>query len=70
MNDKGFKVAGHPRHKGGYPTLENSIDQTYYIVSQTLEFGLPLKFPTFGSMVVHVDSRYYKYMYIEEKSAR
>ena len=54
MNDKGFKVAGHPRHK----------------VSQMLEFGLLIKFPTFGSMVVHVDFRYYKYMYIEGKSAR
>ena len=69
MNDKGFKVAGHPRHKG-LPTLANSIDQTYYIVSQTLGFGLPLKFPTFGSMVVHVDLWYYKYMYIEGKSVR
>ena len=33
MNDKGFKVAGHPKHKGAYPTIANSIDQTYYIVS-------------------------------------
>ena len=52
----------------GYPTVANSIDQTYYIVSQTLQFGL--KFPTFGSMVIHVHFRYYKYMYIKEKSAR
>ena len=67
MNDKGFKA---PDAQRGYPTIANTIDQTYYIVSQTLEFGLPLKFPTFGSMVVHVDFRYYKYMYIKEKSAR
>ena len=53
-----------------YPTLANSIDQTYNIVSQALEFGLPGKFPTFGSRIVHIDFRYYKYMYIEEKSAR
>ena len=68
MNGKGFKVAGHPRHKGA--TLRLQIAWTNYIVSQTLEFGLPLKFPAFGSMVVHVDFRYYKYMYIKEKSAR
>ena len=54
----------------GYPTVANSIDQTYYIASQTLEFGLPIKFPTFESMVVHVHFKYYKYMYIKEKSAR
>ena len=65
MNDKSFKVAGHPKHKGATPQL-----QTYYIVSQMLEFGLPLKFPTFGSIVVYVHFRYYKYMYIKEKSAR
>ena len=64
--------AGHSKLNSPNNQILNAcnIDQTYYIVCQTLGFGLPLKFPTFGSMVVHVYFRYYKYMYIEEKSAR
>ena len=64
--------AGHSKLNSPNNQILNacSIDRTYYIVCQTLGFGLPLKFPTFGSMVVHVYFRYYKYMYIEEKSAR
>ena len=61
--------AGHSKVNSPNNQILNacSIDQTCYIVCQTLGFGLLLKFPTFGSMVVHVDFWYYKYMYIEEK---
>ena len=69
MNDMGFKVAGHPRHKGATPRLQQHRPNLLY---SEPDVGI-LFTSKISNVWVHGRTcrfQYYKYMYIEEKSAR